>query len=166
MKAPVVTLNGRRYRYRVEEDGPSIIDAALEILDQRLVRETGPITSSNLATTYLQMKLGCRERETFAAMFLDNKHRLIEYVELFEGTINQAAVYPREVARAALLRNAAAVIVAHNHPSGDPRPSEADIMLTRRLDRALALIEIRLLDHIVVGGRLAVSLADAAELNS
>jgi len=166
MKAPVVTLNGRRYRYRVEEDGPSIIDAALEILDQRLVRETGPITSSNLATTYLQMKLGCRERETFAAMFLDNKHRLIEYVELFEGTINQAAVYPREVARAALLRNAAAVIVAHNHPSGDPRPSESDIVLTRRLDRALALIEIRLLDHIVVAGRLAVSLADAAELNS
>lgn len=75
-------------------------------------------------------------------------------------------MYPREVARAALLRNAAAVIVAHNHPSGDPRPSESDIVLTRRLDRALALIEIRLLDHIVVAGRLAVSLADAAELNS
>ena len=104
-------------------------------------------------------KLGGLEREVFAAVFLDTRHRLIEYSELFQGTIDGAEVHPREVVRQALRCNAAAVIVAHNHPSGTVEPSAADRAVTTRLKQALALVDVRLLDHIVVGGTEAASMA-------
>ena len=103
--------------------------------------------------------MGGQEREVFAAAMLDTRHRLIEYVELFFGTIDGAEVHPREVARCALRLNAAAVIVAHNHPSGEVTPSSADRAVTTRLKQALALLDIRLLDHVIVGGPESLSLA-------
>jgi DNA repair protein RadC len=98
--------------------------------------------------------------EVFAVLFLDSQHRLIEYVEMFRGTLNQASAYPREVARAALNRHAAAVIVAHNHPSGNPKPSAADKALTAHLKKALALLDINTLDNVVVAGQETVSFAE------
>jgi len=98
----------------------------------------------------LSLKLSGQEREVFAVLFLTTKHRLIGYEELFYGTIDGASVYPREVVKRALTLNAAAVIIAHNHPSGDATPSQADKKITIRLKDALALVDIRLLDHFVV----------------
>jgi DNA repair protein RadC len=95
--------------------------------------------------------LGYQEREVFAVLFLDSQHRLIEYQELFFGTIDAAAVYPREVVKAALDHNAAAVIFSHNHPSGVSQPSQADIAITEKLKKALNLIDVRTLDHIIIG---------------
>lgn len=100
---------------------------------------------------FLKFKLGRYEREVFAIMILNNKHQLIEYSELFFGTINAASVYPREVVKAVLNENGAAVIFAHNHPSGETEPSQADIAITKRLKEALALIDVQVLDHIVIG---------------
>ena len=109
---------------------------------------------------YLQACLRGHQREVFAALFLDNRHRVIGFEELFLGTIDGATVHPREVVKRALARNAAAVIVAHNHPSGVAEPSPADRAITRRLRDALALVDIRLLDHVVVGDGEPVSLAE------
>jgi DNA repair protein RadC len=92
-------------------------------------------------------------------MLLDTRHRLIEYVDIFRGTIDGAAVHPREVVKLALMKNAAAMILAHNHPSGVAEPSESDRLITRRLQEALALVEVRVLDHIVIGADSHVSLA-------
>ena len=121
------------------------------MVDQTLQRDE-VFTSPAVVKNYLCAKLAGYEHEVFAVLFLDNRHRLIEYVELFRGTIDGASVYPREVVKEALARNAAAVIVSHNHPSGSPEPSAADRALTANLRQALALVEVRLLDHIVVGG--------------
>ena len=101
-----------------------------------------------------------RQRELFAVLWLDNQNRLIAYEELFQGTIDGASVYPREVVKQALARNAAAVILAHNHPSGVAEPSQADQRLTRRLQAALELVDIRVLDHLVVGEGEIVSFAE------
>lgn len=109
---------------------------------------------------FLRLKLGALEREVFGALFLDSQHRLIEYRELFFGTLDSATVHPREVLRAALDLNAAAVILAHNHPSGVAEPSRADLALTERLRSVLGLVDIRLLDHLVVVSDRAVSLAE------
>lgn len=109
---------------------------------------------------YLQHRLRGQARELFLVLFLDNRHRLIACEELFAGTINTAPVYPREVVRRALLHNAAAVILSHNHPSGDPEPSNADARITEELQQALALVDIRLLDHFVIGEGRPVSFAE------
>lgn len=109
---------------------------------------------------YLQHRLRGQARELFMVLFLDNRHRLIAGEELFAGTINTAPVYPREVVRRALLHNAAAVILSHNHPSGDPEPSAADVRITAELQQALALVDIRLLDHFVIGEGRPVSFAE------
>ncbi|WP_458252412.1 RadC family protein [Paraglaciecola sp.] len=100
--------------------------------------------------SFLTLKLRDNEREVFAIMLLDGQHRLLKYEELFFGTINSASVYPREVVKAILKENAAAVIIAHNHPSGVAEPSQADIAITTRLKNALDLIDVPILDHIVV----------------
>ncbi len=113
-----------------------------------------------VSRTFFRDKLAGQEREVFAAVFLDSRHRLIEYVELFHGTIDGAEVYPREVVRHAIRCNAAAAIVAHNHPSGSLEPSAADRAVTTRLKQALALIDVRLLDHVIVGGLQTVALAE------
>jgi len=104
------------------------------------------------------------EHEVFACLFLDNRHRLITYEPLFRGTIDSASVYPREVVKAALACNAAAVVLAHNHPSGVAEPSPADIDITARLKKALTLIDVRVLDHIIVGDNYQVSLAERGEI--
>jgi len=108
-------------------------------------------TSPQAVREYLAIKLAGRESECFAVMFLDNRNTLIEFREMFYGTVDQAAVYPREVVKAALELNAAAVIFAHNHPSGETEPSMADMRITQRLKDALSLMEIRVLDHLIVG---------------
>jgi DNA repair protein RadC len=110
--------------------------------------------------TLLREQIGHLPHEEFVVMFLDTRHRLIKVETLFRGTIDGATVYPREVVRRALELRAAAVILSHNHPSGDPEPSEADRSITVKLASALSLVEVRLLDHIVVGADRSVSLAE------
>lgn len=140
----------------------AVIDQALTILSSRLSTRTTStlLTSPEDAINFLTLKLADEEREVFAVMFLNVRHQLIEYREMFFGTIDSASVHPREVAKAALQTNAAAVIIAHNHPSGVAEPSHADTRITNKLTDALALLDIRLLDHIVIGGMTHVSFAD------
>jgi len=109
---------------------------------------------------YLQLQLGGRAHEVFAVMFLDAQQRLLRFEEMFRGTLTQTSVYPREIARRALDLHAAAVVFAHNHPSGAAQPSRADEVLTQTLKNALALVDVRVLDHIVVGTGEAVSFAE------
>lgn len=135
-----------------------VVEAARAVAEQRIQRGQA-FSDPTLASRYFQDMLGCLEREVFAVAFLDTRHRLIEYAELFQGTIDGAEVHPREVVKHALRCNAAAVILAHNHPSGSTEPSSADRAVTVRLKQALALVDVRLLDHMVVAGGNADSLA-------
>ncbi|MGL5200021.1 MAG: RadC family protein, partial [Aeromonas veronii] len=112
----------------------------------------------------LQGLLQTRDREVFAALFLDNQHRILAYEELFLGTLSAATIYPRDVVKRALHHNAAALMLVHNHPSGYPEPSRADIEITLRLQNALALVDIRILEHLVVGTEGVVSLAERGNL--
>jgi DNA repair protein RadC len=118
------------------------------------------ISTPDIVKNYLIARLAPQEREIFASIFLDNRHRVIAYEELFFGTVNGCSVHPREVVRRAIFHNAAAMILAHNHPSGVPEASRADENITKRLKDALALIDVRILDHILVGGGEAVSFAE------
>ena len=128
-------------------------------LESRLRR--GDVLSNPSATRdYLNLCLRAYPHEVFACLFLDNRHQVICFEELFSGTIDGASVYPREVVKRALLHNAAALILAHNHPSGVAEPSQADRNITRRLSEALSLADIRVLDHIVVGDGQLVSFAE------
>nr|WP_315225411.1 DNA repair protein RadC [uncultured Albidiferax sp.] len=136
-----------------------ILEAARQIIDQK-TRRGASFTSPSEVKDYLKAKLSGYEREVFAVMLMDTKHCLIEYVELFQGTIDQAAVYPREVVKLAMQHNAAAMIISHNHPSGNPEPSRADELLTKRLKEALALVDVRVLDHIIVAGNDTTSFAE------
>ena len=126
-----------------------VLEKAAEILANKHLTSDA-FTSSQATKDFLQFKLGKYEREVFAVMILNNKHQLIEYTELFFGTIDAASVYPREVVKAVLNENGAAVIFSHNHPSGELEPSVADITITKRLKEALALIDVQVLDHIIV----------------
>jgi len=118
------------------------------------------LTSPQHTRSYLSARLRGYPYEVFACLFLDNQHRVIEYEELFRGTIDGASVHPREVVRRAISHNAAAVILAHNHPSGVAEPSSSDAHITRRLKDALALVDVRVIDHIVVGDGEMTSLAE------
>lgn len=136
--------------------------AALELGNRHLAAslERGiALTDPSTAGRYFSQRLRHRAHEVFAALFLDTRHRALAFEELFQGTIDGAEVHPREVVRRALAHNAAAVIVGHNHPSGCPDPSAADRAITARLKQALSLVEVRLLDHFVVGDGSPVSLA-------
>jgi len=148
----------------IELSDDEVINYACRVLEQRLSYRLSPdgvkFTSPDETKHYLVLKLAEREREVFAVLFLDNRHRLIKYDEMFFGTIDGASVHPREVVKAALQHNAAAVILAHNHPSGVPEPSRADETITNRLKEALNFVDIRVLDHIVVGGTDTVSFAE------
>ncbi len=136
-----------------------IIARALRILDTRL-RE-GPILSAPQAVRdYLRLRLQDLEHEVFICVFLDAQHRVIAADELFRGTLTQTSVYPREIVKAALRHNAAALIFAHNHPSGLAEPSRADEALTSALKQALTLVDVRVLDHFVIAGAGAVSFAE------
>ena len=127
----------------------AVLEMARRYFETRL-RQHDTLSDPESAARYLMHQLPDTDREHFMALFLDNAHRLIQCEVLFSGTLAETAVYPREVARHALQHNAAAVIVAHNHPSGLPIPSEADRVLTRQLVNALHLLEIRLLDHLIL----------------
>lgn len=118
------------------------------------------LTSPEATRQYLKSRLRGYPHEVFACLFLDNRHRVIQYKEIFRGTIDGASVHPREVVKHALAQNAAALILAHNHPSGVAEPSQADEVITRRLKSALALVDIRVLDHLVVGDATCVSFAE------
>ena len=136
------------------------IRRALRIMEGRLQYRDVTLTSPHAVREYLKLKIADREHEVFVALFLDSQNRLIACEELFRGTLAQTSVYPREVVKAALRHNAAAVIFAHNHPSGVAEPSRADELLTQALKQALALIDIRTLDHLVVGGTNTASFAE------
>lgn len=118
------------------------------------------MTSPRAVKEYLQLRLSSRSIETFAVIWLDSQHRLIGYEELFHGTLTQTSVYPRELVKRALLSQAAAVILAHNHPSGCAQPSRADELLTQTLKSALALVDVRVLDHFIVTSDRAASMAE------
>lgn len=139
------------------------LKACLEIGKRYLEAETlrgAPLRTPSDTEDFLKAKLRAYPFEVFACLFLDNRHRVIRYEELFRGTIDGASVPPREVLRQALAHNAAAVIFAHNHPSGVPEPSASDKILTDRLKRALGLIDIRVLDHVIVGDGKCASFAE------
>lgn len=130
----------------------SVIREAITILEGRLRKaNTTVYDSPDAVKKYLYMRIAKEKSEKFCIMFLDTRHRMIAFEEMFSGTIDGASVYAREVVRAVIEKNAAAVILAHNHPSGDPDPSNADRRITERLVEALKLIDVRVLDHVVVG---------------
>jgi DNA repair protein RadC len=122
------------------------------------------LSSPDDTRDYLKCKLYGLPYEVFACLLLDNRHRILRYEELSRGTIDGASVHPREVVRVAMQTNAAAVILAHNHPSGLAEPSQADIRITQRLKEALALVEVRVLDHFIIGDGPGVSLAERGML--
>ena len=136
------------------------IREALTLLERQLREPGASFTSSNAVRDWLRLNLATLEREALSVLWLDNQHRLIAHDTLFPGTINTITVHPREVVRAGLKHNAAAAVLAHNHPSGEAEPSKADRKITERLKQALDLVDIRLLDHLVVGGMEIVSFAE------
>src|SRR5271165_6999278 len=139
---------GNDFREAAAQD---ILDRANALISQRY-RSGAPVMNAPARTReFLRLKLGALDHEIFAALYLDNRNRLIEYVELFRGTIDGASVHPREVVKEALARGAAALVLVHCHPSGISTPSQADEAITHRLRDALALVEIRVLDHFIVG---------------
>jgi len=137
------------------------VRAVAEVNGLRALRKGSPVMSAPANTReFLRAHLGPLEHEVFAMLVLDNRHRLIEYVELFRGTVDGASVHTREVVKETLKRNGAAVIFAHNHPSGCADQSQADEFITRRLKDALGLIEVRVLDHLIVGDDKILSFAE------
>ena len=144
----------------ITKDERYTINTALGILERELYVSDVYVTDPSTSKSYFQLRLSEREHAIFATMFLNNQHALIEYVELFRGTIDGTNVHPREVAKEALSRNAAAVIIGHNHPSGSSEPSQADQRTTERLKTALETLDIRVLDHIIVGGSEVMSFAE------
>lgn len=148
-----------------EEVGPSHEKCGIaRELVMRSLRETlrvgSALTSADIVKDYLRIALADRQYEVFMALFLDAQNRVLSVDEMFRGTLTQTAVYPREVVKAALRHNAAALIFAHNHPSGMPAPSQADKSLTKNLAQALALVDVRVLDHFIVAGPAIMSFAE------
>lgn len=137
----------------------AVMEMARRHLHETLSRGDA-LTSPQQTRQYLTARLRHYLHEVFGCLFLDNRHRVISFDEMFHGTIDGASVYPREVVRRALGHNAAAVIFAHNHPSGIAEPSQADLAITKRLQQALALIDVRVLDHFVVGDGEVISFAE------
>ncbi|EIT7126704.1 DNA repair protein RadC [Vibrio parahaemolyticus] len=134
---------------------------AADILKSKLtISEQPALTSPGMVKTFCQHSLAAKEHEVFGVIFLDNQHRVRSTAELFTGTVDAASVYPREVVKKALAENAAAVILYHNHPSGVAEPSQVDRRITRRLTDALALVDIKVLDHFVVSFEDVVSFAE------
>jgi len=144
--------------YRPASPG-EVLSAARKVMARRVRRGT-TFASPQVAREFLAVKLADREHEVFVLVMLDAQHRLLGAPEMFRGTIDAASVYPREVVKEVLAHNAAAVILAHNHPSGVAEPSAADRALTERLKQALALVDVRVLDHLIVAGTDVTSFAE------
>ncbi|MDT7824241.1 DNA repair protein RadC [Xanthomonas hortorum pv. vitians] len=156
---PMKRTQDLKAQYQLQMDEEGILLAAATILEQRLQRQ-GRIHSPDQAGDYLVARCAHLPHEVFGVVFLDNQHHIISTEHLFTGTVDGCEVHSRVVAKRALELNAAAVILFHNHPSGNPEPSEADRKVTKRLEQALGLLDIRLLDHLVIGGQKNVSLAE------
>jgi DNA repair protein RadC len=137
----------------------AVLEIARRVLAERLVAQPS-FEQPQAVKDYLSLQLAALDHEVFAVLFLDAQHRLVEFEVLFRGSLTQTSVHPREVARRALALNAAAVVLAHNHPSGVAEPSRADEMITAALKQALALVEVRVLDHVIVGRGSAISFAE------
>jgi DNA repair protein RadC len=138
-------------------------EAAIELARRSIeegLKEKTVLTSPGAVRDYLKLSLGSRQHEVFICVWLDAQHRVTAFEEAFRGTLTQTSVYPREIVKAALANNAAAVIFAHNHPSGAAQPSQADELLTRNLKEALALVDVKVLDHFIVAGSQAISFAE------
>jgi len=135
------------------------IELARRALQEKL-KQSAALTSPTAVRDYLRLKLAARKEEAFVCIWLDAQHKAIDFDVAFTGTLTQTSVYPREIVRTALRLNAAAVIFAHNHPSGVAQPSQADELLTRNLKDALALVEVKVLDHFIVAGPHALSFAE------
>lgn len=136
-----------------------ILKQAQTIIENRYIRGQ-QLLSVQEVRDYLMLKLAPLEHEVFGCLLLDNQQRILAYQELFRGTINGVNVYPREVVKLSLHYNAAALILVHNHPSGEPEPSQADLAITKRLVSALELVDVRVLDHFIVAGTQTVSMAE------
>ncbi len=142
-------------------------EAAMELARRSLkddMRSASALTTPGAVRDYLRLAIAGREHEVFVCLWLDAQHRVISFDELFRGTLTQTSVYPREIVKAGLKANAAAVIFAHNHPSGVAQPSQADELLTRNLKEALSLVDIKVLDHFIVAGHHALSFAERGML--
>ena len=144
--------------YRAAEPA-EVLQAALRVLAGQL-RGSAMLDSPQAVRDFLRIKLGTLEHEVFAVLHMDSQHRVIEYVEMFRGTVSQTSVYPREIVKEALARNSAALILVHNHPSGSTEPSRADEALTQAIKTALALVDVRVLDHLIVAGPAILSFAE------
>jgi len=151
-------VRDRDGQYR-QASADEVLQRARQVLSQR-VRRGATMSSPQAVKDYLRLSIGTLEHEMFAVIFLDAQHRLLALKEMFRGTVSQTSVYPREVVKEALVLNSAAVVLAHNHPSGCAEPSRADEFLTQSLKAALALVDVRVLDHLVVTVTEVVSFAE------
>ena len=147
-------------RYTMPDHERAVIDAALTILGGYLRQPGAAIHTPEGVKNYLRLQLASERREVFAVLFMDSQNRVIAFEAMFVGTLSQTSVYPREVVLAALGHEAAAVVLVHNHPSGSVEPSRADQLLTQTLKQALALVDVRVVDHIIVGGDGVLSMAE------
>lgn len=147
------------YNARSDAADEAIIKEALGILSKRL-KTRGDMDSPSTVRQYLQLRIGGERAEKFGVMFLDTQNRLIECVDMFNGTLTQASVFPREIVRAALEKDASAVVLYHNHPSGTLQPSRQDEVLTKTLATSLALVDVRVLEHIIVAPNGSYSFAE------
>ncbi|GGC73208.1 RadC family protein [Undibacterium terreum] len=141
----------------------AVLELAKRAISEELQSNTS-LSSPQAVKNYLQLMIGNKPHESFAVLFLDIKNRLIASEELFRGTLSHASVYPREVVKAALQHNAAAIILAHNHPSGSCEPSNADLSLTQTLKQALSLVDVRVLDHFIVANPNVYSFAEHGQI--
>lgn len=153
--SPTAAIFERRFSYA----RPPLVQEALALLE-RDVRNSDVLTSPGAVRDYLRLLLGDRPHEVFTVVFLDAQHRVIDTLEMFRGTLTQSSVYPREILIEALARKTAAVILAHNHPSGVAETSGADQTLTQKLQAALAMVDVRVLDHFVIARGELVSFAE------
>jgi DNA repair protein RadC len=138
----------------------AILTRAARILEARVREGAAVLSSPALVRDWLRLQFSGLEREVFGVLYLDAQNRLIEFEVLFTGTLSQTSVYPREVVKAALARNCAAVLLVHNHPSGCAEPSHADQTLTQALKQALGLVDVRVLDHFIVGGSAVLAFSE------
>jgi DNA repair protein RadC len=137
----------------------AVLELSRRVLLQKM-RKRDVMNNPDTVKQFLQLQMGAYPQEVFAVVFMDAQYRLLSFQEMFKGTLNQTSVYPREVVKLALDQGAAAVILAHNHPSGDVRPSAADSTLTRTLQTALSMVDVKVLDHIIVGPGIHWSMAE------
>lgn len=157
MNTGLMINDGKKMR---EATAEYVVKSAIAILTEKLRQDGHALSAPSAVRDYLRLTLAGKEHEVFTVLFLDAQHRLIAAEEMFRGTLTQTSVYPREVVKAALAHNACCVIFAHNHPSGIAEPSRADEALTIALKKALALVDVRVMDHFVVGNDCAVSFAE------